>query len=771
VSEPLEPIANTEPTRRAGVLVNGSGLPATIAPRLLRVVVDTDVRLPGMFELTFLDVKGTTLAEANIEIGAEVTVSGTGATGTVLPLIVGEVTAIEGIVQGVTMRTLVRGYTAVHRLQRARRSRSFLNSTDSDVARTIATDAGLTVGTIQPTTTTHAYLAQVNQTDWEFLTDRAQEIGYELGVSNGEFYFRPFGGMGTAGGIRGKVTSSLSDIGSGGSAVIKYPESLISFRPRITAGNLTPDVEARVWDPMARMAVAQAATTPDGTGTAPSTLGGQFVGRSTAGQLADTATDVVSDVLDPLAQATGGLVGSPVGYLGPQPSPTARVLADKPFADQTTMPTSGPVIAGAFGSDFGSTYAECEGECKGDAAIQPGGKVDIQGVQPMFGGTWTVSRARHVFDDSEYGYRVIFSAHGRQDRTMLGLTSKSGRRSGSRGVLDSVVCGVVSNCADPLGKGRIRVTLPWLSPDFETDWAPISQFYSGQRGGAVYMPQIGDEVLVAFEFGDARRPYVLGAFMNNLTQWSIAKSGPIGASGLADLNGVLASQAAGQAAGMAGAGLGAAAGMAVGGPLGAVVGAAVGGAIGGAAAGAATDGLTDASGATLAPGMISEAHHRGVVSNTGNALLFYDVPPPLPPPTAADVGGAIGVNTSGGGTGSTGGGTGSTAGPLTHPAMGALGSAVRLGSQDGEFGITIDQVNGGLSINAAPIPGVTLMPVPMVNIGTMDGLINIAAGAAGAVLIDGGTAININSTTAITLTAPTVDVVGLLTLNGVPIPL
>ena len=773
MTDPVETIANVEATGRPSVLVDGAALTPEAAGRLLRVVVDNDVHLPGMFELTFLDVDGTALKLARITIGATVTVSGAGGTGQPLPIIVGEVTAIEGLVQGVTMRTLVRGYTAAHRLQRARRSRSFLNVTDADVARRIATQAGLRVGTVVATSTTHTYLAQVNQTDWEFLSARAAEIGFEMGVSNGLFHFRPASGNATAagGGIAGRVRSAAAKVTGAGAAVpVRFPDNLISFRPRITAGNLTPDVEVRVWDPMTRQAMAQTATTPSGSGQSPNSLGRQFAGSRlgalggalagaagslASGNVAGAVSGVSSGVQSTMSQATGGLLGSPVGYLGPPPSPTAHIMVDEPFADARSMATSGPMIASALGTDFGSTFAEAEGEVKGNAAIQPGSQVTVQGVQSVFAGTWQVSRARHVFDDSEYGYRVIFSAHGRQDRTVLGLTSKSSRRAAGRGVLDGVVCGVVSNCADPLGKGRIKVTLPWLSPDFETDWAPNVQFCSGQRGGAIFMPEIGDEVLVAFEFGDVRRPYVLGAMMNNHTQWSIARSGPIFAGGLMGL----ASAAAGQAAGAAGSALGSSAG-----PLGSMAGKAVG-----EAAAAKATSMAASSGAAIAPGMVSEVNHRGFVSSTGNALLFYDVPLPLPMPSQAEVGAVAGVSLdSGGGTSAS---TGLGGGTLVPPGTGALGSAVRLGSQNGEFGLTVDQVNGGVSLTAKPILGVTTIPVPSINIAAENGFVNIACGEMGMMLVDGGANLIIKSAAAITLEAPTVNVVGLLTVNGVPIPL
>lgn len=761
------PIANAERSVRATVLVNSRPLPPGADNRIIRVVVDNDVTLPGMAEVTFLDNDGRSTALAGMTIGAELTVVGGAANGGVArPLVVAEITAIEGLIDGLTVKTVVRGYSGAHRLQRAKRSRSFLNVTDADVARQLALGAGLSLGVIVPTTTTHAYLPQVNQTDWEFLSARAREIGYEVGVANGLFHFRPLGNSlsSAGGGLRGMaVSAAAAAVTAATSVTVSYPSELLSFRPRVTAGNLTPDVEVRVWDPMARQAYAQPATMPTGAAPSPAQLGGQFssglaaVGNAllagdVGGAVSAAGTAALGSVMD--AATTGGVLGSPVGYLGPTPSRTAHVVVDRPLANATTMATTGPMVASALGGALGGTYAEAEGVSKGDALIQPGTMLTIEGVPTPFAGQWRVSRARHVFDDSEHGYRTIFSAHGSQDRTILGLTGKAAARPAQRAVLDGVVCGVVSNCADPLGKGRVKVTLPWLAPDFETDWAPNVQFCSGQRGGAMFMPEVGDEVLVSFELGDPRRAYVLGAMMNNLTAWSVAAAGPIAAGGLAGL-GDAGAMMAGQLAG-------AAVGGAMLGPVGGMIGGAIG-----AQAGAEVMNEVQQSvdGSVLAPGMLTEVHHRGIVSSTGNALVFYDVPPPLAPPTMGDVTAATGLSS----TVDAGGGTGPAA--PTPTLVPPLASAVRLGSQKGEMGVTVDQVNGGVTISAKPVLGVTTMPVPNINIAAENGFVNIGCGASGTMMIDGGMNLVIRSATAVTIQAPTINLLGLPLVNGVPIPL
>jgi uncharacterized protein involved in type VI secretion and phage assembly len=76
---------------------------------------------------------------------------------------------------------------------------------------------------------------------------------------------------------------------------------------------------------------------------------------------------------------------------------------------------------------------------------------------------------------------------------------------------------LVSDIKDPDGQGRVKVTLPW-APDtgtanYET-WARVATLMGGNNRGTWFIPDTDDEVLVAFEGGDPRRPYVLGGLWN-----------------------------------------------------------------------------------------------------------------------------------------------------------------------------------------------------------------------------------------------------------------
>lgn len=77
-----------------------------------------------------------------------------------------------------------------------------------------------------------------------------------------------------------------------------------------------------------------------------------------------------------------------------------------------------------------------------------------------------------------------------------------------------VSVGLVSNNKDPQNLGRVKLTFPWLSDEHESDWTRIASAMAGSGRGAYFLPEVNDEVLVAFEHGDVRFPYVLGSMWN-----------------------------------------------------------------------------------------------------------------------------------------------------------------------------------------------------------------------------------------------------------------
>lgn len=80
--------------------------------------------------------------------------------------------------------------------------------------------------------------------------------------------------------------------------------------------------------------------------------------------------------------------------------------------------------------------------------------------------------------------------------------------------ISGVVIGIVTNVLDPDGLARVKVKFPWLSDSDESNWARVAMPMAGSGRGLQLMPDVNDEVLVVFEHGDMRFPYVLGGLWN-----------------------------------------------------------------------------------------------------------------------------------------------------------------------------------------------------------------------------------------------------------------
>jgi uncharacterized protein involved in type VI secretion and phage assembly len=91
-----------------------------------------------------------------------------------------------------------------------------------------------------------------------------------------------------------------------------------------------------------------------------------------------------------------------------------------------------------------------------------------------------------------------------------------------------VMPAVVLDVRDPDNQGRVQVTLPWSvdggGARYEA-WARLATMMGGNNRGSWFVPDVDDEVLVAFEHGDPRRPYVLGALWNGRDRAPAAMDG------------------------------------------------------------------------------------------------------------------------------------------------------------------------------------------------------------------------------------------------------
>lgn len=90
------------------------------------------------------------------------------------------------------------------------------------------------------------------------------------------------------------------------------------------------------------------------------------------------------------------------------------------------------------------------------------------------------------------------------------------------GRIYGVVIGVVTNLEDKAGLNRVAVSFPSLGEKVE-GWARVAAPMAGKNRGFYFFPELQDEVLVMFERGDVRFPFVIGALWNGSDQTPLSK--------------------------------------------------------------------------------------------------------------------------------------------------------------------------------------------------------------------------------------------------------
>ena len=85
-----------------------------------------------------------------------------------------------------------------------------------------------------------------------------------------------------------------------------------------------------------------------------------------------------------------------------------------------------------------------------------------------------------------------------------------------RGRIYGVVIGIITDNNDPEERGRVKVSYPWRGETGQSDWARVATLMAGNDRGTFFLPEVDDEVLVAFDRGEISHPYVIGALWNGV---------------------------------------------------------------------------------------------------------------------------------------------------------------------------------------------------------------------------------------------------------------
>ena len=233
-------------------------------------------------------------------------------------------------------------------LRMTRRSRSFAQASDADVARQIASDHGLQAVVDLPGPT-YPVLAQVNQSDLAFLRERARRNEAELWLEGSQLHLA----------ARGSRGSPRLDLDYGG--------RLQSFDVRADLALQRTELSVAGWSVADKQALKETAQ--------PSVLDGELEGGEGGAALLQRTLGARPDV---------------VAHLNPATADEARALAE------------------SWLRQIGRRFVVGHGVAAPDARLRPGASVGLSGVGPLFSGRYAVTEVCHRFDMAE-GLRTEFT--------------------------------------------------------------------------------------------------------------------------------------------------------------------------------------------------------------------------------------------------------------------------------------------------------------------------------------------------------------------------
>ncbi|MGA1871572.1 MAG: phage late control D family protein [bacterium] len=344
------------------VSINGSELSEEAVVDIIDVTVHTEINAASMFTIEMINwdrsaVQVTWVDDEQFSPGNEVKIEG-GYVDWSEELIVGEIIGLDAEFNANDIPSLiVRGYDHRHRLLRGRNTRSFIDMKDSDIASQIASETGLAAET-EDTGTVLKYVAQSNQTDLEFLQDRAHRIGYEVTIKDKTLYFRPRQNT------------------SGEVLILTREEDLLEFYPCLSTMGLPGKVIVRAYNPGEKKEIIGEA----GIGDEFTTMGGATSGPQAA-----------QDAFD---EATSSIVDCPV--------------FSQAEADQMAL--------GRF-NDMALTYIKGEGVCIGRPDLQAGTVIKIEDIGERLSGLYYVTSVTHIFSANR-GYSTAFTVRRNAEGAM-----------------------------------------------------------------------------------------------------------------------------------------------------------------------------------------------------------------------------------------------------------------------------------------------------------------------------------------------------------------
>jgi phage protein D len=327
--------------------LNGSEFTNDLLSAVEGVTFEEELNLPSMFTIKFNIVdflngawKGIDLK--TFKVGDVVKVSM--GMDSLVEMITGEITSLD-FTFGDSSFMDIRGYDRLHRLRFGKKRRSFKDMKDSDIASSIASETSLTPE-VDDTGTVMSYIFQNNQSNYEFLLERAKRIGYEMLVDDRTFFFR-------------KSQEDKKPV-----LTLEYGIDLQSFSAQIKTLTEGSEVEVRGWNIKDKEEIT-----------------------STAKKGSETAT-----------------MGKESGYEISQKS--FKESSVSVIDDMVADPKDAENIAKARYNTMLKEFLTGEGQCGGTPEIRAGKTIEIKGLDERLSGIYYVISTVHSIN--EEGYTTSF---------------------------------------------------------------------------------------------------------------------------------------------------------------------------------------------------------------------------------------------------------------------------------------------------------------------------------------------------------------------------
>ena len=377
----------------------GATISATLYGNLETVRVERSLWMPSRCTIRFDDPAFELIDKGTFEIGKALKISIPDISGTFTEVFDGEITDLA-VEQGINRQhqLVVGALDKGHRLAAVTNYRTFAKKKYSDIAKTVAGDAGLGAD-ITATTAEIEYVVQATNS-YAFLWELARRIGYDWWIDGGKLCFKP--SPTTAG------------------PTLKFGDTLHDFRVRYSGAVKGSKITVQGWNPETQQAVK---------GDEASTLGGSSMPA------------IGSD--------------APFAKEGRSKAKSAWAKEYKTGAFIATTTTEAQAVAKSLSQRADATEVFARGTASSTPTLVPGKAVKIENMGTKVSGSYYVTTVEHTWGDGP-GVTTRFTAGNKQPVGLADLVGGGNAGHPAWGTIGLVV-GQVTNISDPDAIGRVKV--------------------------------------------------------------------------------------------------------------------------------------------------------------------------------------------------------------------------------------------------------------------------------------------------------------------------